>query len=383
MQIEKATRVQAVRNHNIKVIYNCLLEKPMSGNELAAEIGISATSIGKIFREMHALELVEKLSEKQQNNHAGRHHERYVINGRKCYIVGINLTYLNEFYFICDLAGSIMCHQKLDFEYTFSKKDFDSLLDQIEAKIRELLPSGDSEYVFVLSVPGQISSDTNILLASARMEGMVGTNLSQVIYERFGKASLVSNDVNYMLRGKILHRMDDYSVFCFVSYGIALSILHNGNIITGYRGYAGEIGKNVVNGHLLKSITTIHFFYEEGKKIKPDLSIEGIVELYNSNQEYKAIILKSAEYLAQALCNFGNILAYQSISFGGIITEFGKEYFDVIKRYFAKYSSVPVHISYYKDVSPEYGMIKSAHEMIIDNILQARTDSGFQEVKEA
>ena len=374
MQTEKGTRLQAVRNHNIKVVYECLLEKPMSGKNLAAEIGISATSIGKIFKEMLSLELVEKLSEKQQNNHAGRRHERYVINGKKCYIIGINLTYLNEFYFICDLAGNMMCHQKLHFDYLLLREDFDSLIDLIEEKIKEFLPSSDSEYVFVLSVPGQISSDTNVLLASARMDSMVGTDLSQIIYERFGKACIVSNDVNYMLRGKMLHRMDDYSVFCFVDYGIALSVLHNGDTITGYRGYAGEIGKNVVNGQLLKSITTMHFFYEEGKKIKPDLTIEGIVDLYNSSREYKAIILKSAEYLAQALCNFGNILAYQSISFGGIIAEFGEEYFEVIQRYFSKYSSVPVHISYHKDVSPECGMIKSAHELIIDNMLQARTE---------
>ena len=374
MQTEKGTRLQSVRNHNIKVIYDCLLEKPMSGSDLAAEIGISATSIGKIFKEMLSLGLVEKFSEKQQNNHAGRHHERYVINGRKCYIIGINLTYLNEFYFICDLAGKMICHQELHFDYLFSREDFDSLIDQIEKKIGELLPSSDSEYVFVLSVPGHVSSDTNALFASARMGSMVGTNLSQIIYERFGKASLVDNDVNYMLRGKMLHRMDDYSVFCFVDYGIALSVLNSGDIITGYRGYTGEIGKNVVNGQLLKSITTIQFFYEEGKKIKPDLTMEGIVDLYNNNREYKAIILKSAEHLAQALCNFGNILAYQSILFGGIITEFGQEYFDVIQGYFSEYSSIPVHVSYYKDVSPEYGMIKSAHELIIDNILQTRTE---------
>ena len=40
MQTEKGTRLQAVRNHNIKVIYDCLLEKPMSGRDLAEEIGI-------------------------------------------------------------------------------------------------------------------------------------------------------------------------------------------------------------------------------------------------------------------------------------------------------------------------------------------------------
>lgn len=374
MQTEKGTRLQAVRNQNIKVIYDCLLEKPMSGRDLAEEIGISATSIGKIFKEMLSLNLVQKIPEKQQNNNAGRRHERYIINGKNCYIIGINLTYLNEFYFICDLSGNIIYRHKLHFDYLLSRGDLDSLFDKIEKKISEFFSPTDSEYVFILSVPGQISSDTNVLMASARMDSMLGTNLSQIIYERFGKTSLVKNDVNYIIQGQMLHKTDSYSVFCFVDYGIALSFLQNGNILTGYRGYAGEIGKNIINGQLLKSITTIQFFYEEGKKIKPDLTVEGIVELYNSSLEYKTVILKSAEYLAQALCNFGNIVAYQSISFGGIVTEFGEEYFEVIRKHFLKHSSVPVHVSYYKDVSPEAGMIKSAQELIIDNILRLRIE---------
>lgn len=373
MEKNSGKRLQAVRDHNIKVVYNNLLEKPMSGNELAAKIGISATSVGKIIKEMLSLGIVKIFSDNQKTKHVGRQHERYVIKGEKIYIVGINLTYMDEFYFICDMAGAMCFKQKLEFAYPIHKKDFDFLLNDVEKTIKEILPD-DAEYVFVLSIPGQVSKDTNVLLASSRMESLIDTNFSQIFYERFGKLSCVDNDVNYMLRGNMLQQMSNYSVFCFVEYGIALSVFCNGSIIMGYRGYAGEIGKNVVDGKLLKTVTTINYFLEEGKKIKPDLIPEGIVELYNNSAEFKAIILRSAEYLAQALCNFGNIFAFQSISFGGIITEFGDDYFDVIQQYFKKYSSVPVRLVCCSNVKPEKGMIKNAQDIIIDNILASRTE---------
>lgn len=367
----KSAKIQQLRNTNIEKICHQLFKKTMSGAELAVATDISTASASKILRQMSELALVSKRNDDGIARAIGRQHERYELNAGKAHVICLNLTYLNEFFLVFDFAGNEVYHESLALPYELTRSEIDALFHRIKGVIAE---KSYNVGFFVFSVPGQVHSETGeLFLSSSRLKTMLGTNFKSIIQEQFFCDALVANDVNFMVQGRNgFDAIGRYSVYCYVGYGMAISMFCDGKILSGINGYSGEIGKNVIDGELLKTKCGARYYLEEARKIVPDADYNDIKTLYAGNEEFRAIVLNSAKFLAQSLCNFCNILAFDRLIFSGIICDFDDAFFEVIEKYFAEHSSVSVRIGKGKNEDVQKGMFMLGFEAMLKGILASR-----------
>ena len=386
-----AMKVNNVRDHNIRLIMAYLYKKPYSCLELSKKIGISDVGIRKIIKELEELDIVRRKQEKNVVKTRGNQHIRYVANKDLGVFLLIDFTQRKERFLLYDFSGKELLNERFEAPYEYQTEEE---IIQLLSKIRETIQVkglGDKKILHTtVAITGQTDEKAHSLVFS-RLFGVLKDDETGRLYsmfeETFGAPVTIKNNVTFMAigDGEINNRKDStMSLFVYVGFGIASSILYQGKPLFASRGYAGEIGSGRLgfgmSNTTLSSICSI-------KGLIRECSIRGLIDccddylekknfeellrMYNNNQTVRETILERARLFGIAIGDFASSIGADKIILNGEILEFGEEYARCVEEGIANEVYHPQLILSKTD-NAIVGMLKIAREEMIDQLIEEK-----------
>ncbi len=367
-QMMKATNLSLMKERNKKFILKLIYQQKRSRASLAATSGLTKAAVSLIADELIEQGLVYE--EESDYQGVGRKPINLAINGSYRYVLGINIT--REYFEagIINMAGDIICEERLIIE----NMSPNIVLTQIpQIIIKQMATYGIDEKKILgagVSVPETIDGkNENIFfppnvgrghdLGFAKRDFKIGTAVYQ---EKISRAAAVFE--RYFGSCK---KENDY-ICVWIDDVIGAGVVSEGKLFKGASGFGGEIG------HISIDKDGIPCYCGNVGCFERYASIPAILEgtPYRSWKEVvdskdADLIEKQATYLTAALVTAVNLFGLCKIVVGGKLSYKGEIICEIIEKKLSKCTATQTEIS----VSPsviESG-VAAAGSIVIDRFL--------------
>ena len=227
--------------------------------------------------------------------------------------------------------------------------------ENIEANILGLLEQFDLTDVksIGLAIPGPVDGERNVITMATNIPGCEDYPFAANMEKITGIPVFLDNDANAAgLAEALLGSGKGYNIVYYITHstGIGGGLIINGKIISGHKGYAGEIANVIVDpdakqypiySHLNRGgVETVASGTAIGLIGKDIIGEEGssarkvFVLASEGNEKAKAIVDKMAKDLATCLSAISAIVAPDCFVIGGGCSKSSMLYFDQLKEYF-------------------------------------------------
>lgn len=336
----QAIKLNYLRRHNIRLIISLLYKKPMSCLELSQEINISDVGARKIVKQLECHDMIKVFPETDSYRKRGNQHIRYTINADLGYFLVFQITHLVDKYFLFDFSGNVVLERKFSLPLTgITADDLEKLCEETRA---DLLANGislDKIINVTLSVPGKVDEQARCFSISnmfRNFENDETGSFFRIFEAAFSAPVYAKNDVMFMLLGETeggRYGTTDTLLYFFVGYGISTAIMYKGELVTGVRGYAGEIGGNHFGTDSTISMnTSLSRLVQKCSEYLEKNDVPSILKAYRENGTVREIVEKSAEIVGMEIANISNLLGIGTVFLGGDALQFGEKYIDIIRK---------------------------------------------------
>lgn len=227
--------------------------------------------------------------------------------------------------------------------------------EKIEENILELLRQFDLSDVKSIgfAIPGPVDGKRNVITQATNIPGCENYPFAEHIQEITNVPVFLDNDANAAgLAEAILGSGKGYHIVYYLTHstGIGGGLIIDGKIISGHKGYAGEVANVIVDPdakqypvykHLnrggvetVASGTAIGLIGKELIGDEADSSRKVFVLASEGNETAKAIIDKMAKDFATCLAAISAIVAPDCFVIGGGCSHSSVLYFDSLREYF-------------------------------------------------
>ena len=242
MERKKATQ-SSIQERNLGLILRFIKEhKNFSRARLSAKTGLSKSTISGLVDILISKKIITEGD--KINSSRGKKPTILQFNENYCYIIAINIG-INFFTVaITDLYGEILYKIK---KKNFPKKDKDEMLGNLFNIIEEALDNSgisiEKVYLFSIGTHGIVNPETKKILFAPYLPKLQGTNLANIIKEKYKKKSIIENSVNLGALGEHWKNYSDLKnlVYILIHYGIAAGIIVDNKLAIGTNGSMGEI----------------------------------------------------------------------------------------------------------------------------------------------
>lgn len=385
----QAIKLNYVREHNLKLICSLLRKQPLSCLELSREIGISDVGVRKIVKQMEMLNMVQTVSGEEFPRKKGNQHIRYTLNPERGLFLIIDFTHMHDKFAVFDFAGNHLYEEVICWAAAkvVTPEDLYGLIEHIKQSFAERGIEQSKLLNVVLSVPGQVDEASRCFTISHRFinwENDMTGGFYRIFEDAFSVPVIAKNNVALMLLGEAeagFSSADSPTLYLFVGYGVASAIMYRGEIITGHRGYAGEIGGNSYAESGTLSLNTS--IVRQIDKCEPYLrtkDFEGLLEAYGTSPEVKEIVMRGARFVGMEIYNISSLLGVDAVILGGEALQFGQEYIDEIRAYVQKravtgtVTQVKIHTPTIKDAAV-CGALALAEKHSVEYLIRGQNES--------
>ncbi len=343
---DKITNIPLLRKKNIDTVLRVIWEKKITTRkELSRITSITIPTISNIISLLKEKNLIT-IGEKGEST-GGRNPELIEFNSASYYVIGVSLKVYKVQGFITDLFGKKVKEFVIGADYSGENAN---ILGQLNIVIENLLDNFKAKEKILgigISFPGTIDSNTGIVLDSPIIGNGIGVNIIDFIEGKFGYNTFVGNNANLCALNEYWFgkgRNKNNILFIFAGYGIGSGMVINGEIYTGWKNAAGEIGHSVIkiDGEkcycgsygCLETIASYPALFSEfirrvkmGEKTKlreiadKMFSIKLVHEIFKNAKDGDelsiTIIKRIGRYLGIATANLINILNPEIIIIGG------------------------------------------------------------------
>ena len=227
--------------------------------------------------------------------------------------------------------------------------------EKIEANIIEMLNQFDMSDVrsIGLAIPGPVDRERNVITISTNIPGCANYPFADNIQKNTGIPVFLDNDANVAgLAEAVLGSGKGYNVVYYITHstGIGGALIVDGKVISGHKGYAGEVANVIVDTdaeqfdyykHLnvgaVESIASGRAIGMIGEKVigEEANSARKVFVLASEGEERaKAIIDKMAKDVATLLSSIAAIVAPDCFVIGGGCSHSSVLYFDELNEYY-------------------------------------------------
>ncbi len=363
---EKAFKQQNIREHNIELIMNLLYGKSMSCIELSNAINISDVGANKIVKELLSLKLIIKDDSNEYIRKKGGQHIRYKINPNFGLYICIDYTHEADKVIFYDFACNKLKTIPLDVPIVnVNEEDINETINIIKEYSDSILDNYSNNIVSIaIAVPGQVNS-RNEFLFSGKFYNFQKGKLARMFEKAFNAPLIIKNNVHYMALGEYyknsLNSPYNIETYIYLGYGIASCVLLNGKVVTGWEGYAGEIGGDVLkDGTTLSMTCSLYRIIAKAEKIIGPCDFERLLKVYKTNSEIHSIVIEAAKNIGYFIVNSSNLIGCNTFMLSGLSLQFGDEFINTIEEVVSRKSVNYSHIiKSNSDESVFYGMIKT------------------------
>jgi glucokinase-like ROK family protein len=339
-----------LRHINLSAIMNCIrIEAPISRSTLARKTGLNKATITNLVGELKARNFVREVG--LETNRLGRPSMNLMLNPTAGFIIGaeIGVDFVN-------VVGTDFSPKPLfqKVEKTDEKMPVGDVLDLLIQLIRLARARceenvGDNFLGLAVGVPGLVDYEEGTLLFAPNTKWQ-NVRLKKQLLSEFDVPVFVDNEANLATYGEYYFgSANQHPDLLYLSSGIGLGggILHNGELLRGVNGMAGELGHITMlpDGELcgcgnkgcwetLVSVRALNRYAQEQlctdrKSVlwrwtdgKPaDLTLDMIVRAAKEGDRVALVALaKVGRYLGIGIASLVNALNPDVVVFGGIMS---------------------------------------------------------------
>lgn len=289
--------------------------------------------------------IIEEGGEGESSKKGGRKPIMLYFNKKYRYIASLELSYKQPVCAIGDLKCNILSLKKIDIDRSASpesKKESVSLA--LGGMLEDLHIPPDKLGLIVISQPGQIGKDNEVLYIDELHHSWTNIGLKEYLQENFKTPVLLGNDVRMSAIGEMnMGYGKQIESLIYVSCGIGLgsSVIYKGQLFEGCNYAAGELGTFLTaDGRRLGEIVSmegllkrIAGIYAENGRSEDDLNFEEIVRKSLAGEELVNQGLKEVgRILGQAIYNYCVMFDIPNVIFGGDYIRLGPALFESIEE---------------------------------------------------
>lgn len=232
---------------------------------------------------------------------------------------------------------------------SFALEGPEKVVNNIISMIEEI--DGHDECLGIgIGIPGAVDTYNQTITISTNLPGFSGYPICRILNERFKLPTFIDNDANVAgLAEAVLGAGGGFPIVYYITHstGIGGALVVDGKVVSGRRGYAGEIaniivkddGKkyNYLNAGAVENEASGTAIARIGKEEIGD-AIKSAVDVFElarkGDKKALDILDRIARDLAQAMSAIGHVCDPHCFVIGGGCTNASDLYFDKVKMYY-------------------------------------------------
>jgi predicted NBD/HSP70 family sugar kinase len=243
--LKKAINQESMRANNKKSILETILKHaPISKTEIAANLGLSSTSISTFINELATENKILNCGSAKSTG--GRKSALYQVNPDAFYIIGIDLQVDRIVSVLTNALGAVIATK----EILFLDTDEWLVINLLNQTIQEIMTEQNITIEKIggigIGVPGIVQNITGLVELAPNL-GWQNVNLRQLL--NIDKLILIENEANAAAIGErtfgVAAQVSNL-LYISIGMGIGCGLILNGKLFTGHSYHAGEFGHMTV-----------------------------------------------------------------------------------------------------------------------------------------
>ncbi len=238
----KGTNQEFGRPYNRRIVLEAIRARgPITRGSIASEVGLTVQTVSSIIRELEELGFI--LSVKEEPRGRGLPPTTLRINPDGGYAIGLHVTPIGIDAVLANLGGDVVGHTRRDAANARPDAAF-ALIAGMVAELRALRP-GARMLGVGLAMPGPFDVDSMSFVGPTTMAGWEGVDLDARLADATDLPAFIAADMAAAALGERLYGLGaGFSDFYYLYLGVGLggTMVHDGAILRGAFGNAGEIG---------------------------------------------------------------------------------------------------------------------------------------------
>lgn len=330
------------RTLNNKAVMNLLRSGDMTQTMLAKQTGLSNVAISLITSALLRYGLIKR-SDTQINSPRGRHPQMLSLNENYGCIVVVTFSDDRIGYVVSNMKGEVICSHMTPFTDTIEEKTLYKIILAIKQTL-ETETKGLPLRGIDISAPGKINNASGEMTLSPHFAPEITAKpnyLPELFGSYFSAPVKITNDIKLAAIGETdagwCEGRAANAMLVHVDRGLGSALILGGKLYLGTRGYAGEIGlmQRTFDGRrqYLDDIVSFNGMCAALNAKGCAATVETLAERYKSGDEQVVEhINQTAMVLGDTLKDIVELLDLSDIRFGGMVTEFGQQYLDVVAK---------------------------------------------------
>lgn len=238
----KGTNQELGKPFNKRIVLELIRRRgPISRTDIAENIGLTVQTVSTIVRELEGDGLL--LSERESPRGRGVPPTKLVVNPQGGFAVGLHVTPMSVQAALINMRGDVVESLRCRVEHAAPDRAFSiihDLVDQLKAVQpgRRLLGVG-------MAMPGPFGVQSMSFVGSTTMTGWQDVDILERLSEATSLPAFVETDMAAAALGEQLYgwgtELKDY-YYLFFGVGLGGAMVHDGAVLTGNWGNAGEVG---------------------------------------------------------------------------------------------------------------------------------------------
>lgn len=331
------SRFEIVRSHNEQRILNALIDSkiPLTRVELSKLTNLTKPTVNLIAKDLEKNNLISAVGNRPGLK--GRSPTLYQFNPDVENILAVDISSDTVRLVIADLLGRIVEQD----EFSIMHNDSDYLIKELGMAIKKLLRNRKTPTEIVVGIPGVVDNDGDEIKFPPNILALKDKDFVSKLRKKFPHKVTFGHDINLAALGEMAQGaaigMETF-VFLFLDRGVGMGLVLNGELFTGYSGFAGEVGflpfetnprkktkaergtleEQISTENLQVIFTKLKSKYATSLGAKP--SVDQIILAADSGDDLaRAILDQWLEPIAFLLLSITSILNPEAIILGGAL----------------------------------------------------------------
>ncbi|MDQ6432690.1 ROK family transcriptional regulator [Mesorhizobium sp. LHD-90] len=238
----KGTNQESGRPYNRRIVLESIrLHAPTTRGDIAARVGLTVQTVSTIVRELEEQGFL--ISAREEPKGRGVPPTTLRINPDGGYAVGVHLTPLGVSAALVNLSGDVVENLHRDAPAPTPGQAFD-LIGGLVRELTRLRPGGRMLGVG-MALPGPFGVEAMSFVGPTTMDGWQEVPLKERLAEATGLPAFIEADMAAAALGEQIYGVgSDFSEYYYLYFGVGLGgvMVHDGAVLRGAWGNAGEIG---------------------------------------------------------------------------------------------------------------------------------------------
>lgn len=238
----KGTNQESGRPYNRRIVLECVrLDGPTTRGDIAARVGLTVQTVSTIVRELEEQGYLVSVRENPKGR--GLPPSMLSINPEGGFAIGVHVTPIGVDVALIDLSGNVLASEHRAIENVSPETAFRNIGAMVP-KLVAVRPQGRLLGIG-MALPGPFDVESMSFVGSTTMTGWKDVAIRERLAELTGLPAFLETDMVAAALGEQLYGLGkSFSEYYYLYFGVGLggALVHEGRVMRGARGNAGEIG---------------------------------------------------------------------------------------------------------------------------------------------